>query len=82
MRTRTVTVAVALGLGALLVLPAVPASGKSISTPNLKALTNNINHAKSLTYYAQYTSVSDGQKSTVTIAQSPPKSIFSSSSGA
>ncbi len=53
---------VALGLGALLVLPALPASGKSISAPNLKALTNTIDNAKKLTYYAQYTSVSNGQK--------------------
>ena len=43
----------------------------------MKALTNNINHAKKLTYYAEYTQVSGGQKSTVTIAQSPPKSNFS-----
>ena len=70
---------VALGLGALLVLPALPASGKSISAPNLKALTNTIDNAKKLTYEAQYTSVSDGQKSTVTIAQEPPKSNFSTS---
>ena len=54
---------VALGLGALLVLPALPASAKSISAPNLKALTNTIDNAKKLTYEAQYTSVSDGQSS-------------------
>ncbi len=45
------------------------------------ALTNRLNRSKNLTYLAQYTSVSDGQKTTVTIAQSPPKSNFSTSTG-
>ncbi len=79
MRTRTVTMIVAFGVGAFLAWPGLPASGKPIPTPNLKALTNTINHAEKLTYYAQYTAVSNGQMSTVTIAQAPPKSIFSSS---
>jgi len=73
---------VALGLLVLLVLlvlPALPASGRSISPANLNALTNSINHGRTLTYDAQYTSVSNGQKSTITIAQAPPKSIFTSS---
>ena len=41
----------ALGLGAVLAVPALPASAQSISIPNLNALTNNINHAEMLTYY-------------------------------
>lgn len=73
--------AVALGLGALVVVPALPASGRSVSGPNLKALTKSINRAKTLTYLAQYTSVNSGQKTTVTIAQAPPKSNFSTSTG-
>jgi len=81
MRTRVVAVTVALGLGSLVLVPALPASGRAASGPNLKALTNSINRAKKLTYLAQYTSVSGGQKTTVTIAQSPPKSNFSTSSG-
>jgi hypothetical protein len=80
MRMRTVSVVAALGLGTVLAAPALPVSAKSISAPNLKALTNDINHAKKLTYYAQYTHVSGGQKSTVTIAQSPPRTYFSTSS--
>ena len=69
-----------LGLGALLLLPPLPASARA-SAPNLKALTNSINRSKNLTYLAQYTSVSNGQSNTVTIAQSPPKSNFSTSNG-
>ena len=81
MRMRTVTMVGALGLGTVLAVPALPASAKSISTLNLKRLTNDINHAEKLTYYAQYTQVSGGQRSTVTIAQSPPRSFLSTSSG-
>jgi len=80
MRTRLAIMTVALGLGALVLLPPLPASGKA-SPLNVKALTNSINRAKNLTYLAQYTSVSNGQTTTVTIAQSPPKSNFSTSSG-
>jgi hypothetical protein len=80
MRIRAVSLAAAVGLGALLVLPALPAAGKS--APNLNALTNTINHAKKMTYYAQYTSYDgNGQQTSVTIAQAPPKSDFSSASG-
>jgi hypothetical protein len=61
---------------ALILLPALPASAKN--TPlNVKALAGSINRAKHLTYEAQYTSVSGGQTTTVTIAQAPPKSNFS-----
>src|SRR5580700_5514990 len=80
MRTRAAALTVALGLGAVALSPALPAAAKN-SPLNVKALTNSINHAKSLTYLAQYTSFSNGQKTTVTIAQSPPKSNFTTSSG-
>jgi hypothetical protein len=81
MRMRTATmVALAAGLGVVLAVPALPASAKSISTTDLKALMNSINHAKKLTYFAQYTQVRGGRTSTVTIAQSPPRSFFSTSS--
>jgi trimeric autotransporter adhesin len=80
MRTRAAALTVALGLGAVALSPALPAAAKN-SPLNVKALTNSINHAKSLTYLAQYTSFTNGQKTTVTIAQSPPKSNFTTSSG-
>ena len=70
----------AAGLGAVLLLPALPASGKS--APNFNALTNTINRAKKMTYYAQYASYNaSNPQTTVTIAQAPPKSNFSSASG-
>jgi hypothetical protein len=81
MRTRVLKLTVALGLGALVLLPALPASARGSNTLNVKALTNSINRAKHLTYLAQYTSVSNGQKTIVTIAQAPPKSNFSTSGG-
>jgi hypothetical protein len=81
MRTRVVNLTVALGLGALVLLPALPASGRGSTSLNVKALTNSINHAKHLTYLAQYTALSNGQKTTVTIAQAPPKSNFSTQGG-
>lgn len=71
---------IAVGVATVAALPALPASAKN-SPANIKALTNNINRAKHLTYEAQYTSVSNGQTNTVTIAQAPPKSNFSSSGG-
>jgi len=66
------------GLAAL-AWPAVSASGKPVSSANLKALGNSINRAKHLTYLATYAAVSGGRTTTVTIAQDPPKSSFSSS---
>jgi hypothetical protein len=84
MRTRVLSLTVALGLGALVLLPALPAlpaSGRGSHTLNVKALTNSINRAKHLTYLAQYTALSNGQKTTVTIAQAPPKSNFSTQGG-
>jgi hypothetical protein len=84
MRTRVAAGAAAIGLGLILVGAALPASAsldKSVSSGNLKALTNAINQAKHATYEATYKSVSDGQTTTVTIAQAPPKSNFSTASG-
>jgi hypothetical protein len=77
--TTAIAVVAALGLGASLAGPALPASAKSI---NLKGLSNNINKAKHLTYYVQYKEVNGGTTSTVTIAQSPPKSYFGTSDSA
>jgi hypothetical protein len=80
---RAVTVAVALtaiAVATLAVGPVLPASARN-SPANVKALANSINRAKHLTYQAQYTSVSNGQTNSVTIAQAPPKSNFSTSSG-
>jgi hypothetical protein len=74
---------VAVVLGFLLIGVAVPASAsldKSISSSNLKTLENNLSKAKHLTYEVVYKSVSAGQTTTVTIAQAPPKSYFSTSS--
>jgi hypothetical protein len=81
MRTRVLNLTVALGLVALVLLPALPASGRGSKTLNVKALTNSINRAKHLTYLAEYTALSNGQKTTVTIAQAPPKSNFSTQGG-
>jgi hypothetical protein len=81
MRTRGVAISLALCLGVLAALPALPASGKSISSSKLKALSNSINNAKHLTYVATYTSSTNGQTSTVTIAQAPHKALFETSSG-
>jgi hypothetical protein len=84
MNRRAVSSCAAAALGLLLLGSAVPASAsldKSISSNNLKTLTDTINKAKHLTYLAEYKSVSGGQTTTVTIAQAPPKSDFSSASG-
>jgi hypothetical protein len=82
MRTRSTTIVTAtvaaLGLGTLVLGGAVPASAKSVSSQNLKALSTQINKGKHLTYAVTYNSVSDGKTSTVTIAQSPPKTYFAS----
>jgi hypothetical protein len=82
MRTRSLTfttVAIgALGLGTLVLGAAPPASAKSVSSQNLKSLSQQINKGKHLTYSVVYKSVSDGTTSTVTIAQAPPKTYFAS----
>jgi hypothetical protein len=83
MRTRVatsaVTVAVAAALGlAVVVVPALPASAKGLTQSQINAIEKNLNHGKKLTFSATYTAVNGTQKSTVTIAQAPPKSDFSS----
>ena len=80
MRTRVLTLAAAVGL-ALVVLPALPASAKGLSQSQINALENNLNHAKKLTYQVTYTSTESGKTSTITIAQAPPKSNFTTSDG-
>jgi hypothetical protein len=80
-RLRPAAAALGLGLSAIFVTAALPASARGISPANLKALTNSINRAKSLTYVATYASVNGGLSTVVTIAQSPPKSNFSTSAG-
>ncbi len=80
MRTRALTLAATVGL-ALVVLPALPASAKGLSQPQIKALENNLNNAKKLTYQVTYTSTENGKTSTITIAQAPHKSNFSTSDG-
>jgi len=65
----------------VLAVGVVPASAKTISSSQLKAIENNLAKGKHITYEATYKSVSGTQTQTVTIAQSPPKSNFSSSGG-
>jgi hypothetical protein len=85
MRTRGGMYILALIVGILpiaLTTATSAAAGSSVSASKLKALTNSINHGKHLTYEATYKSVSSGgQTQTVTIAQSPPKTVFSASGG-
>jgi hypothetical protein len=86
MLTRVAFRLLAVGVGLALLGSAAPASAsidkaKSLSSAKLKALTNSIDKGKHLTYDATYKSVSGGQSETVTIAQAPPKSIFTSGSG-
>jgi hypothetical protein len=82
MRTRSLTLTTvaigALGLGTLVLGAASPASAKSVSSQNLKALSTQINKGKHLTYSVVYKAVSNGTTSTVTIAQAPPKTYFAS----
>jgi hypothetical protein len=80
MRTRVfsaVGVAGVVGL-ALVVLPTVAASAKSLSNAQIQQLENKLNQGKKATYSATYVS-SDG--STVTISQQGGKSNFSSADG-
>jgi hypothetical protein len=73
-----------IGVGLLLVLGlATPASAAhgGLTPSQLKALTNKVNQAKKLTFEAVYKSVGLGNSASVTLAQSPPKSLFSTSGG-
>ena len=71
----------ATGLALATTLPASASLDKTISSKQLKALTNSLNKGNKLTYQATYTSVQGTQTQTVTIAQSPPKSNFTAGSG-
>ncbi len=79
LRLRSATLGPALTIVAL--SPALPGSARTISPTNPEALTNRINRPKNLSYLATYISVNGGQTTTVSIAQSPPKSNFSTSTG-
>jgi hypothetical protein len=84
MRTKAASYIVAVGVGILLIgsaTPALASKSKAPSSAEIKALTKSLNSAKHLTYEATYKSVNGGQTTTVTIAQAPPKSTFSTSSG-
>jgi hypothetical protein len=79
MRIRVITVATfaaALGL-ALVVLPALPASAKGLSSSQINNLEKTLNQHNKVTFEATYTAVSSSNpKQTITIAQAPPKSYF------
>jgi hypothetical protein len=68
----------------LLAVAAVPATAslaKTISQSQLNQLEKNLNRTSHLTYLATYQGSSAGKTYNVTIAQSPPKSSFSYTSG-
>src|ERR1700722_13700325 len=71
-----------LSVALLAAVPALPASAKSVSSSNVNALTKALNKGKHLTYSAQYTSLNNGQKETIAVAQAPPKTLFSTAGGA
>jgi hypothetical protein len=71
---------IALGSGLALATPA-GASHAKLTPSQLKALTNKVSNSKKLSYEAVYKSVGLGNDASVTIAQAPPKSLFSTSSG-
>jgi hypothetical protein len=62
--------------------PAASAHSKGLTSSQIKALTKELGGDKHLTYEATYKTVGTGSSATVTIAQSPPKSNFSSGGGA
>src|SRR5580698_3637993 len=76
-----VAVVSCLGLAIASAAPASAALDKKITSSQLKTLENNISKGKHLTYSATYTALEGGKSSTVTIAQSPPKSAFITSGG-
>jgi hypothetical protein len=84
MRTPIAIRITSIGIGLLIVLgvttPASAAHG-GLTPSQLKALTNKVNQAKKLTFEAVYKSVGLGNSASVTIAQAPPKSIFSAAGG-
>ncbi len=84
MRTRIAAGVAAASVG-LLVVAAVPASAslsKSITPSQLKTLENNLSKNNHATFEAVYQGTSGGKSISFTIAQSPPKSNFTVSTGA
>jgi len=57
------------------------AKSAKLTPSGINQLEKEINKGKHLTYEATYEAVENGQTTTVTIAQSPPKSLFSAASG-
>jgi hypothetical protein len=53
-------------------------AGGGDASSKLNALTGNVKSAQKSTFQAVYTSTSGGTTSTITLAQSPPKQLFSS----
>jgi hypothetical protein len=84
MRTPVAIRIAAIGAGLFLVVGLATPAGAShakLTPSQLKALTNKVNSSKKLSFEAVYKSVGLGNDATVTIAQAPPKSLFSTSSG-
>jgi hypothetical protein len=80
--SRLVSRVVAVGVGLLVIgasSPAFASVDKSISAKNLKSLSKSVGNSKHLTFEATYVEVADGMTTTVTIAQAPGESDFSTS---
>jgi hypothetical protein len=74
----------AVGAGLILTLSiAAPASAahKKVTSSNINALTKELNNGKKISFEAVYKSTEGGQNETITIAQAPPKTYFSSGGG-
>jgi len=56
-------------------------SGSGDTASKLDALTSNVEAAQKSAFQAVYTSTSSGSTSTITLAQSPPKQLFSTTDG-
>lgn len=84
MRTTVAVRIASVGAGLLMVFgmatPAGASHGK-LTPAQLKALTNKVNSSKKLSFEAVYKSVGLGSDASVTIAQAPPKSLFSTTGG-
>ena len=84
MRTPIAIRVASVGAGLLVVLGMAAPAGAShakLTPAQLKALTSKVNSAKKLSFEAVYKSVGLGNNASVTIAQAPPKSLFSTTSG-
>ena len=60
---------------------ATTGSGSGDASSKLDALTGNVKAAQKSSFQAVYTSTGGGSTSTVTLAQSPPKQLFSTTDG-